>query len=585
MAAWRRALATAVTQARRTGAGRRPRVRWAGRRRAAASFDLDHAHMRMLVDTVAEGLWCVDLEGRCTFVNRAACDMLGWEPADMLGIIAHDLVHHSHADGSPYPVEDCPISRTSRTGQGCRLEDEVLWRRDGTCFPASHASVPILQEGVVVGAVVTFTDITERKRAQAGLHRQAQVFNLIRDAVLITDRDGIVLDCNQAALSLTGRARENLVGRLANAPSDEQAAQDRTKLVRAHLHRHDVWSSDVPVRHVDGSWRVVETKAVAMRGPDGAMTGVISVNRDVTDARRAEEALREGEERFRLAFDRAPIGMAMASLDPAHSGRLIRVNDALCRMLGHRPEELRRLTFIDITHPDDRAADHAAVAKWLAGTDEAVSYEKRYLHAQGHVVHALVTSGIFRDSAGAPRYTVTQIVDISDHRAEAERLSALASHDELTGLANRALLTDRLSQAISRAQRLDRHLAVLFCDLDEFKAVNDTYGHLAGDELLSQVATRVRGAVRPGDTVARFGGDEFVVLCEDLVGERDAAALVDRVITALLDPFQLSIGEVSVGCSVGFATGHGEKLSAADLIAQADKQMYAKKQTTRSSTQ
>ncbi|MGZ4434633.1 MAG: PAS domain S-box protein [Trebonia sp.] len=541
-------------------------------------FDLDQAQLRLLIDSVAEGLWCIDLEGRCTFINRAACDMLGWEPDDVLGRNAHDLVHHSHPDGSPYPAGDCPIGSTTRTGVGCRLEDEVLWRRDGTCFPASHAAVPMIRDGVVVGAVVTFSDITERKEAAEELHRQALVYNSISDAVLITDADGSILDCNQAALSLTGQAKEDLLGRLPGERSDVPAARERTRLIREHLAVHDLWRGDVPIRHADGSWLVVETKAVAMRGPAGEMTGVISVNRNVTEARRAEQALREGEERFRLAFDRAPIGMAMASLEPADRGRLIRVNDAPCRMLGYSAKELRRLTFVAITHPDDRMTGEDVIARWMAGEDDAVTLEKRYLHADGHVVHVLLNSGIVRDSAGAPRYTITQIVDISDRRAETERLSALAMRDQLTGLANRALLTERFGQAIERAAAQDRHLAMLFCDLDGFKAVNDAHGHRAGDELLAQVAPRIRGAVRPSDTVARFGGDEFVVLCEDLASPADAAAVADRVRQALLEPFLLSAGAVSIACSVGIATGNGAELTADDLIAHADEQMYVMKQ-------
>ena len=120
------------------------------------------AELRLLLESAAEGIWGIDLHGSFTFVNRAAAEMLGWEPAELVGRNAHELVLHSHADGSPYPVEDSPIRRAVLTGEGCRVDSEVLWRRDGTAFPVSYASFPIERDGVVEGAVVTFADITER---------------------------------------------------------------------------------------------------------------------------------------------------------------------------------------------------------------------------------------------------------------------------------------------------------------------------------------------------------------------------------------------------------------------------------------
>ena len=141
-------------------------------RRAEAAVREAEERARLLLESSGEGIYGIDMQGRCTFINRAAAEMLGYRAEDVLGQNVHALFHHTHPDGSPYPVEDCPIYRTFRVGKGCRVDDEVLWRRDGTAFPAEYASYPLRgSDGEIKGAVVNFTDITERKQAERELVR------------------------------------------------------------------------------------------------------------------------------------------------------------------------------------------------------------------------------------------------------------------------------------------------------------------------------------------------------------------------------------------------------------------------------
>ena len=141
-------------------------------RRAEAALREAEERARLLLESSGEGIYGIDTQGRCTFINRAAAEMLGYRAEDVLGQNVHALIHHTRPDGSPYPAEDCPIYRTFRTGKGCRVDDEVLWRRDGTAFPAEYASYPLRGgDGEIKGAVVNFTDITERKQAERELVR------------------------------------------------------------------------------------------------------------------------------------------------------------------------------------------------------------------------------------------------------------------------------------------------------------------------------------------------------------------------------------------------------------------------------
>jgi len=178
--------------------------------------------------------------------------------------------------------------------------------------------------------------------------------------------------------------------------------------------------------------------------------------------------------------------------------------------------------------------------------------------------------------AGGETFVVATIVDETERRRSADELFHRAVHDPLTGLANRVLLIDRLDHALARADRRAQTVAILYVDLDGFKAVNDTSGHAVGDEVLRLVADRLAGAVRPEDTVARFGGDEFVVLCEDLADPADALRVADRILADLGRPIQHRSGLARLSASIGVVMADGPGSGAA-LIEAADEAMYRAK--------
>jgi diguanylate cyclase (GGDEF)-like protein/PAS domain S-box-containing protein len=302
---------------------------------------------------------------------------------------------------------------------------------------------------------------------------------------------------------------------------------------------------------------------------DGALIELQTVERDITAERQAARELREAEERFRNAFDQAPIGKALVSPD----GRFMRVNSALCRITGYAEADLLATTFQSLTHPDDLAADLERMRQILDGSSESYAIEKRYRHADGHDIWVLLHVSLVRGEHGVPLYFVSQIQDISEQKRAAERLTDLTLRDSLTGLANRVLFADRLGHAVVRARRSRERIAVLFIDLDRFKAVNDSLGHAAGDELLRQAADRMRGAVRPADTIARLGGDEFTVLCEDIGTIEDAAWVANRLSDALERPFDLLGPVTSIGVSIGIAVADAHD-SAETVLAKADAAMY-----------
>ncbi len=309
--------------------------------------------------------------------------------------------------------------------------------------------------------------------------------------------------------------------------------------------------------------------------PAGRPVRAVGTIQDITERKLAEEALREAEERFRSAFENAPIGMALLSLDR----RYLRVNRSLCEMLGYSGEELLARHSPEITHPEDLEISRAYVDRILEdGDHENYDLEKRYVHAGGHVVWALLNVSLVRDSQGDPSHFVAQYQDITERKALEERLKHQAFHDPLTDLPNRALFLDRLEHTLARMGRGEGPIAVLFLDLDNFKLVNDGFGHAVGDQLLLKVAGRLEACLRPQDTVARFGGDEFTILLEDAPGLDSAILVAKRVIEGLQAPFVLKGREVFVTASIGIVlSSPGRENFSEDLLRDADAAMYRAK--------
>jgi diguanylate cyclase (GGDEF)-like protein/PAS domain S-box-containing protein len=293
------------------------------------------------------------------------------------------------------------------------------------------------------------------------------------------------------------------------------------------------------------------------------------------EARRVERGLREVRERFESAFNNAPIGMALITTD----GRWLQVNDALCRITGHTGEELRATTLRTMTHPDDIDLDAQSLEQLLAGEIPNSQVEKRYRHAWGHYVWVLVTTSIVRDEDRKPLHIVTQVQDISERKEMARRLEYVVNHDFLTGLLNRRHFELELAKEIERATRYGAPGAVLLIDLDNFKDINDTFGHRAGDDVLKGVAGLLRQRLRHTDMIARVGGDEFAVLLTQTDAEQ-VRIVADEVVKALArETAVLADQSIRITASVGVAMFDG--LTDTEVLAYADLAMYEAKETGR----
>jgi len=267
------------------------------------------------------------------------------------------------------------------------------------------------------------------------------------------------------------------------------------------------------------------------------------------------------------AFAEAPIGMAIV----APEGRILRANRALCDLLGYPEGELLGLTFHEITHPEDLEKDVALLRETLAGGRRRYEVQKRYVRADGEVVWTLLSAALVSDASGRPLHFISHIQDVTERRELELRLQRLADRDPLTGLFNRRRFEEDLIQQIARCARHGDRAAIAMIDLDAFKAINDTYGHAAGDDVLRVVATALGERMRVSDTLARLGGDEFAAI---LIGVEEAQA--GEVADALAAAVARSETIRPVAASVGVAA-----LSPEDTVdralARADAAMYAAK--------
>lgn len=291
----------------------------------------------------------------------------------------------------------------------------------------------------------------------------------------------------------------------------------------------------------------------------------------------ALDALALSEGRFRSAFADAPTGMALVSLSTDALGRFRETNGALGRIVGRSAARLEPLTVDDLAHPEDRAALRTALEQLAAGEVTHHLVQQRYVHANGGVVWADTSISAVHDADGGATHGVLQLVDVTGRRQAEELLAHHALHDSLTGLPNRRLLQDRLEQALTRARRHRSAVAVVFIDLDNFKTVNDSSGHSIGDALLRVAAERLSRHLRAVDSAARFGGDEFVVICEEIGSDHELLVIADRLVAAMAEPFRVDGQEFVLGASIGIAVSQRGDDSPEALLRDADLAMYEAK--------
>jgi diguanylate cyclase (GGDEF)-like protein/PAS domain S-box-containing protein len=304
--------------------------------------------------------------------------------------------------------------------------------------------------------------------------------------------------------------------------------------------------------------------------------------KEISERVRAEAALRESDERYSLAVKGTNDGIWDWNLTTHH----VYYSPRWKSMLGYKEEEVGSLPkeWLERVHPDDRKHLKAAISTHLRSREPHFEHEHRMLIKDGTYCWVLTRGFAVRDASGRPCRMAGSQSDITDRKLAEERLIHDAFYDTLTGLPNRALLLDRLTQALTRKKRWpDKSFSVLYLDLDDFKNINDSLGHMTGDQLLVMIAESLKTILRTTDTVARLGGDEFILLLEDTQGMQDAAEIAQRILKSLSTPSYLNGHEVFVTASIGIISRDMEYDDPEQLLRDADIAMYSAKSHGRAS--
>lgn len=449
------------------------------------------------------------------------------------------------------------------------------------------ATAPLARQDAL--DVLAFRDVTEQRQNARALREARDLFAGVlqaasEQAIIGTDAVGRITVFNRGAERLLGWSQGEMLGRtpmvLHHGPEVAARAVELGIPEGLAVFVHNVTPGNAEVREWtyvrrDGSHVSVSLAVSQMTDENGNCAGYIGVASDITERKAAEQALAESEERFRLAFDTAPMGMFMFGLEPPRRGRITRCNRAMAELLGRPAADLLGMNVTDLGAPqgctDPRGLGHLVDLQHGRSSVTETSFTR----ADGAVVWGAVSASIVAPP-GSDQYGICLVEDVTARKRVEAELQHLASHDPLTGLANRALFTERVEQAIAGAAGGDSALVgLIFLDLDGFKTVNDTWGHAEGDLLLAGVAERIQAAVRSTDTAARLGGDEFAVLCPQIGSIAQLQTLAERLRVQLQGPVVLSDGEIYQHLSVSAGVvAWRPGVTAAALLRHADRAMY-----------
>jgi diguanylate cyclase (GGDEF)-like protein/PAS domain S-box-containing protein len=587
------------------------------RKQAESALEESEARFRQTFELAASGIAQVDLGGRFIDVNRRLCEMLGYSEGELLGRSVKDISHAEDRDTTDNKrglMHEGKLASVQFEKRYVHKDGRAVW---------VNLTVALVRnaQGDPQHEIAVMEDITERKEREGALQRFRTALDASADMVLLFDlANGRLLDFNQTACTLLGYSREELLAlRAWQIRTDATVDSLRAETARLMAIAGRTSTVLTQYRRKDGSTFPVESHRSLLDTPQGRVLVVNS--RDLSERMSAEKR-RAAQARYQKKIARLgqaalskrnPAELVAKAVQSVLEGLALGPVAYLERSGSDGEVVLRRIAGLASGPGDCAAAQIApgsALAPLLSGSDTVVvngPWESaaplpfEWLRRYGALAAAPVPADggprgflcAFAEASGAfgpeeQRFlaAAASMVSAALHRLDSEaRLAYLAQFDPLTGLPNRTLLADRFSLMIVQARRRGVSLGVLFIDLDDFKLVNDTQGHAAGDELLKEAARRLQSAVRDGDTVARISGDEFAVILSDLARPDDAALVAQKIIDRLSSPVLINAQDVVVTASIGIATFPADGADAEALLSAADAAMYRAKQSGRNAFQ
>jgi diguanylate cyclase (GGDEF)-like protein/PAS domain S-box-containing protein len=530
------------------------------RKRAEQALQQSEEKYRVIFDYAPVGIYQSTRDGRFVTANITLARMLGYESVEEL--LTKNLerdIYYDTKQREELIRHFEPFAYANNVElQWKRKDGSPIWvKLNVHGIRSSHGT--LFFEGFVY-------DFTEQKRAEesgaaANAQRKAVLDAATRVSIIATDPAGTITMFNAGAERMLGYDAYEMIGRrsLVEVHADPGAVQD-------------VGEHEWVYRTREGELIVVAVSVTALHSDDGALTGFLHVATDITERKHAEETLRNQSAAITASMD----GIAILN----ERLEFTYVNDSLAKLFGYPSDgSLTGRSLCDLYEPHEQVRLIATIVPLVAQRGrwrgEATGTRRDGVNFPQEISLTAIGGGGM----------VCVVRDITERTYAEEQIKHLAYHDALTNLPNRLLFKDRLTVALSHAQRDGSHLAVLFLDLDRFKVINDSLGHNIGDQLLQAVAARVQACVRDSDTVARLGGDEFTVLLPRLNRSEDAAPVATKIIEAIRYPFHIEGREFFITTSIGISLFPDDGSDAETLIKNADTAMYQAKEVGRDNYQ
>ncbi|MDP1735305.1 MAG: PAS domain S-box protein [Sulfuritalea sp.] len=538
-------------------------------RRIEAALREGERYYRHVIDSAVDGYFAMDPQRRFIEVNDTLCTLFGYSRDEFLGRTPLDFI--TEESRAELIAQMQRIDTTDR-----RRYQLIAQRKNGTTFPILlNNSTHRNEQGEVAGSFGFITDLTpivEAQRAVAESERDLRgILDDLQDTYYRTDIKGIITRASRSVKQLLGYEVEEFVGRrLADSYCSPEEREEF--LARMRANGGHIVGGESRLRHRDGHEVWVRTTAHFMKDAAGNIIGVEGTTRDNTRQRKAEEELRLAAKVFESS------GEAIMITDA--EGCMISVNQAFSRVTGYGADQAvgRNASLL----ASGRHSREFFSDMWRE------MLETGYWHGEiwnrrrdGEIFPEWLGISSVRDAEGKITHFVGIFSDISERKAAEAKIAFLAHHDPLTGLPNRLLLKDRMGQAIVHAERTGNKVALLFVDLDRFKAVNDSFGHPVGDALLRDAAQRLLACVRDSDTISRHGGDEFLVVLTDLQSSEVPAQIAAKIMAVLCAPFHIDDHEATISASVGIAVYPEDGAGFDELLQKADTAMYHAKEAGR----
>ncbi len=541
--------------------------------------------LRAFLDNISDIIWLIDANLNMAYVSPSVTRLLGVLPGELVG---HPSALVIHPDDMGV-IDNAMRHVMEHPGEPHTIQYRVS-HKDGRWIHVESTGVNMLDNPAINGVLVTMRDITERKQAEQALaeseSRFREIFNTVSDAIFIHDAEtGRIIDVNRRMLEMYGLTREQV---LVCGPDDLSAGTppysstevaEKIRLARTEGPQTFDWLARARDGHL--FWVEVSLRFAHI----GNQQRILAVVRDISDRKQVENALRESESRYRLLVESSPFCIHEIDLE----GHLLSMNRTGLDMLGlDDAGKIRGTPYLDTVNQRDAGRVGALLREAIA--DGITSHFE--FAATGDVLRYFKSCFIpIIDSGGKVLKLMGITEDITERKQAEERIRNLAFYDTLTQLPNRRLLNDRLGQIMAASKRSSHYGALMFLDLDNFKPLNDMHGHSVGDLLLVEVAHRLTSCVREVDTVARFGGDEFVVMLSELDEDKaestaQTSIVAEKICTALAEPYLLTLKQennaekiIEHHCtaSVGVVLFINHEASAEDILKWADTAMYQAK--------